>query len=602
MTQKNKNTAKRGKTVNLSSANNGIKILKSENLKILLFFIFSLSLVISYAYRYFYPLEQEVDYQHLTLTRGNGIKKLPTFSPDGKVVVFVQRNEGVFSDSIVLIEPILLTKSLLLDRVGYILDLAWSPNSKRIIYSQWQSIHNRECKINVIDLDDDYKVVSHQELLKCSDRSQVRLAWDSKSEKFYFNERESLDRPYSVFSYSLATNRKTQLMLPAQTENLMGNVYIIGNSSGSLLAIARDQKLGKTELSIFETKQDNVISTGHMLDDLDSMTWFGSENKLLVSAGDQLQIYDYQKHDFEVLMPKPPHSGSFHMNESENMLVYMTSQSNLDILSYDLSENPLKSKLKDLKPINITNQSSNEYTSSFANHSNTVAYLSDSSGKTQIWLRDINGEKKQVSDSPISLGISPLKWSPDDQFILFQHEGEVFRLVIVTKQIERLIDSSHKAFIANWDRTNDAIFYSSEKSGEWQIWHYNLLDRQHRQITKNGGYSASQHVNGDLYVSRLHEVGLWRLTIEDNYENAEKIIDDFDAANWMSWQLADDNIYYVSLSDGHAGIIRYHLSNGSKQKMFVLDSQMKPYFSINDNELLITKIMNSESSIELINY
>ena len=76
-------------------------------------------------------------------------------------------------------------------------------------------------------------------------------------------------------------------------------------------------------------------------------------------------------------------------------------------------------------------------------------------------------------------------------------------------------------------------------------------------------------------------------------------MDDFDATNW---QLTDDNIYYLSLNDDYVGIVGYNISNKSKQEVFDLNHQMKPYFAINKNQLLITKMENSESSIELLTY
>ena len=589
---------------NSPKSNGGLKILKSENLKILLFYVFSLSLVVSYAYRYFYPLEEEVNYQQLTLTNAKGILKLPNFSPDGKYVVYAQRKEGVLSDSIVMIDPNYLTKKLLIKEAGNILDLTWSPNSKSIVYSQWKSIHNRKCKISIINLDDDYNVVSNRELLECSDGSRVRLAWGTKNERIYFNERESFGELSSIFSYSLATNLKTQLALPAQIENQKRDYFIVGNSSGSHLAVIRFQSSNKTELSVFETEEDEVISTGHVLENIDSVTWFGGEQKLLLSSADQLKIYDYQKDHFEILAPRPSHSESFHVSESTNSLAYSSHQSNLHILSYDLPQNTeqVQPNLAKITSINISKQTSNEYMPSFANKSNTMAYLSDASGKSQIWLREQNGEIRQVSDSPVSLGLSPLKWSPDDLSILFQHQDEIFKLIIKTQKLERLIDSSHMPFIASWARSNNAIFYSSEKSGDWQIWRYDFSTDQHRQITSQGGYSANQHVSGDLYVSRLHEQGLWRLSIQDRYEKAEKIIDGFDAINYSSWKLKGDDIYYLSLTDDYVGIVGYNISNKSKQKVFNLDSQMKPYFAINENQLLITRTENSQSSIELLTY
>ena len=252
----------------------------------------------------------------------------------------------------------------------------------------------------------------------------------------------------------------------------------------------------------------------------------------------------------------------------------------------------------------LTDENSTEIVPSYANKTNSIAYLSDRNGDLQIWVRDEKGNDLQVSDSPVSLQITALKWSPDDLFILFQYENEIFFLELSSRKITRLIDLSHKPYRANWSTSGDGIFYSSKKSGKWQIWQYRFSDKKHAQITSQGGYSANQHTNGDLYVSRIHQPGIWKLSIDEEsasgFSTATKLFDAFESANWMSWQIVENEIYYFAANEKEKGLFAYELSSKTQRLVFPFDEKYLPYFSVKNDRVIFTILENGESSIEML--
>jgi len=564
--------------------------------KVILFSVLTAIIFISYIFETFFREPDKIHFNQSTLTHSPGVEKLARFSPDGKSVAYVKVEQKSAKEFIYIVDPVTQQTSRLTQEAKFILNLAWSPDSNTIIYSHWNNIHERQCEISLLKLNDKEQPIKSEQVLSCSDRSLVYLAWDGSGEKIFFNDRKSFDRPYSVYSYSLASKRISQLTLPEQKGNFRGDYFVVGNLVGSRIAVARYLGADKLRLMIYDTRNDELLATNLISENLSSITWFGSEEKLLSVIDKQLHLYEPSSNSFRPFYFIGKNSSSINTDVDAKRIVFTESNMDINLQSFDLSTGE--------KIADITTTTSNELMPSFANLSNSVAYLSNQSGTFQIWIKDANGKHQKNSDSPVSIGLTPLKWSPDDQFILFQHKDEVFTLNLATQKIERIIDIDQKPSVANWSVDGEAIFYSSEKSGEWQIWRYELAKDKHQQITSEGGYSANQHTNGDLYVSRIHQSGLWRLPLDDNsdtnFSSAEYLFEQFEGTNWLSWQLSGDNIYYFSAENSEKGVFEYNIITDTQRLIFPFTDKHLRYFSVKENEAIFTISEDADGSIEML--
>jgi len=563
--------------------------------KVILFFVLTGIIFISYIFETFFRTPDEVNFNQSTLTHSSGVEKLARFSPDGKSVAYVKVEQENGEEFIYIVDPITQRTSRLTQQAKFILNLAWSPDSNKIIYSHWDNIHERQCKISLLSLDDE-QPIKNEQILSCSDRSLVYLAWEQSGEKIFFNERKSFDRPYSIYSYSLVSKRKNQLTLPEQKGNFRGDYFVVGNSVGTRIAVARYLGTDKLRLMIYDAQNEELLASNLISKKISSITWFGSEDKLLSVIDKQLYLYEPSNNSFQPYYFIGKNSSSINTDANAKRIVFTESNIDINLQSFDLSTGD--------KLTNITTTTSNELMPSFANLSNSIAYLSNQSGKFQIWVKDGRREHKKISDSPVSIGLTPLKWSPDDRFILFQHKDEIFTLNVATQTIQRIIDINHKPSVANWSVDGSSIFYSTEKSGEWQIWQYDLAKDKHRQITREGGYSANQHTNGDLYVSRIHQSGLWKLPFDDNSEtnfsSAEYLFEQFEGTNWLSWQLSGDLIHYFSIENSEKGLFEYNIVTDTRRLVFPFSDKHLRYFSVKENKAILTISEDAEGSIEML--
>lgn len=232
----------------------------------------------------------------------------------------------------------------------------------------------------------------------------------------------------------------------------------------------------------------------------------------------------------------------------------------------------------------------------YANHSNKIAFLSNESNTTQIWLRAENGNISVISDSPISLEPTRLMWSPNDQKILFLHQNEIFSLNVSTGKLIRLVDINHQPNTASWSKSGKSVLYTSAKLGEMQIWQFDLDTKIHLQLTQNGAFTVRQSTQGSIFMTREEKMGLWELKRDNESERGfakEAKLKANIKIHQNYWQLSGDHIYYIAKTGKALSLFEYYFRDNSKRLILVLNKEMLPTFSIKNDQVIFAKKSNA---------
>ncbi|MBV1907790.1 MAG: winged helix-turn-helix domain-containing protein [Kangiellaceae bacterium] len=596
-----------------------------SSLKVAIFIVFTVSLLTRYVYQEFISNEIPAQYSQRVITTTSGVERLGKFSPDGRFMAYVGSISGsrIFN---------LFVKNLTDDSVVqitndefHIVDFSWSPNSKKIVLSRWNSIHDRRCAIDLLEFNRVTLSVKSQTIMNCSERAAVHLAWNGSSDMIFFNSRESYDKPYYIEAFSLLSKRTEQLTLPPQSGNYRGDYYVSGNTSGTMIAVIRYLGTYDMNLDIFETDSRQLIYNRQLSKGIDGLSWMG-QNRLLLRRGNNLYKYDFQTDKQEFFYAIGKNSGDIGSDANGRRVLFSTADTDINLVEYKLnlvtqSETARKDEISEeiLLKSNaklVEASSGVEIMPSYSNDFKQMAFLSNRSGKYQIWLLDAENKLSQLTQSPVSLSINALQWSPDKKLILIQHDDEIFTVETRSGTITRVIDRSHRIAVANWSFDGRAVFYSSEKSGQWQIWKYSFESGKHQQITQQGGYSAKQAKNGDLYLSRIHEPGLWLLKakrdptsdiLTSGFTTPKLLIERFSGTNWMGWRLTGSYIYYFGsvpnldvTSPLSYGVMKFNLKSEISEMMIPFKRNQLRYFDVSPTKVIITEHSKNEGSIQLL--
>jgi transcriptional activator of cad operon len=175
-----------------------------------------------------------------------------------------------------------------------------------------------------------------------------------------------------------------------------------------------------------------------------------------------------------------------------------------------------------------------------------LVFLSNRQGEQQIWRKVAGQSEQRLAKLPPPAEFVRMARSEDGAELVYSQQGAVYLLDINSGHTEQILDESAKAQVVNFGANNAQLIYSSNQSGDWQLWSFDRQSKRSRQLTTHGGYSG-YYWRGELWYSKYHQDGLYRL---DPRGQEQQMLSNFDKINWLNWQLLDGEVYFYQPDQG----------------------------------------------------
>lgn len=132
-----------------------------------------------------------------------------------------------------------------------------------------------------------------------------------------------------------------------------------------------------------------------------------------------------------------------------------------------------------------------------------------------------------------------------------------------------LTDEAGSHILPSWTRDGSAVYFTSNRSGRWEIWRRDLIGHAAGQITHDGGFNGFESVDAKwVYYAKPGKRGLWRAPTGGGAE--EQILTDIHPNLWGNWALAPQGIYYMREEPRGWTIALYDLATRTSQAVHTM--------------------------------
>jgi len=181
-----------------------------------------------------------------------------------------------------------------------------------------------------------------------------------------------------------------------------------------------------------------------------------------------------------------------------------------------------------------------------------VAFESTRSGSREIWVCDSDGSNpRRVTFFGGPEARRP-RWSPDGREIAFEARGGGRHCAIYVVSVKggrprRLITDAPDERAASWSKDGKWIYFSSDKTGDRQVWKVPPQGGHAVQVTKKSGDEAFESPDGKtLYYMKDFDVrGFCKVPVEGGEETLV-----LERLGWRflvyHWGLTDEGIYFYN--------------------------------------------------------
>ena len=177
-----------------------------------------------------------------------------------------------------------------------------------------------------------------------------------------------------------------------------------------------------------------------------------------------------------------------------------------------------------------------------------IAFMSGASGTGNTWRIDADGSNSmQLTSFSGELNGTP-RWSPDGKWIVFDRRpvdhAQIYVIDAEGRNMRAITDGAYDNNVPNWSRDGKSIYFSSNRTGQWQMWKHNLGSGVEAQITQHGGFSAFESYDGRyLYYAKFFTPGIWRMPVGGGEEQR---VTDQPAGYWGVWDVTETGLDFFN--------------------------------------------------------
>ncbi|QSX35677.1 winged helix-turn-helix domain-containing protein [Shewanella sedimentimangrovi] len=402
--------------------------------------------------------------------------------------------------------------------------------------SRFNNLHDRLCEIVSINI----KTAKITPIFDCSPRSIPVLAYNEELKQLYFNHRNDVNEPYSIYQYQIKTGRLQQLTRPSHKGNARGDYILALSPDKKTLAIYEYQLDSTSRLKFLDLQSEESHYAEVLFPHPSSLSWLNNE-QLVTVTDEGVQLYDRLTDSIRPLLTSPD-IGYASVDSNTHTFVFDRYQQIGNLYQYSIIQNQLTQKspatTADLFPIGP----------SYANQSQKLAFFTQKDGVITLKIVFDSNLQTIKFPEPIS-GFTNLSWSPDGNYFIAGINNGLYRYDLNIGQWETLVPNIKQIHYVHYANA-DTLLFSSEESGDWQIWALDLQSNILSQVSKYGGYSVQGNPDsGTLYLTKFNQPGLFSLDVNSGEEAL--LIEDAKITSWAQWQLRSNHLY-LATSEGIA--------------------------------------------------
>jgi Tol biopolymer transport system component/DNA-binding winged helix-turn-helix (wHTH) protein len=499
----------------------------------------------------------------------------PTFSPDGKQIAYFwdgeNRGRGDLYVQLVGGErPLRLTHT----STGYVCCADWSPDGRQIIFGRCDD--NGGGVFTVPALGGSERKLTD---VVCQFSYAGGPKWTADGKSLVLADRCTPDAPSGIVVFSLQTGEKRCLHSPPANED--GDVVPVLSPDQKTVAFLRGA------WGVYEI--DTVAFSGGNLRRLTNESVYWTDFTLMWSSDGRYIAFEFSR---DRMARVPVSGGPIEFNSvyprigtlspDGRRLAYVEPATTWRFapvvwrakLSNDGGKVISQSRV-------LVSATGGDDSAQLSPSEQQLVFHSLRSGTEQIWKSNADGsEPLQLTSFETGYPGIP-RWSPDEKWIAFEYRNAAQRVQIYLIDSEgrnlRCLSDDYRDGFPSWSRDGRAIYFTSNRSGNWQVWRREISTGKETQITQHGGVAAFESYDAKtLYYSKFDRGGLWKVPVGGGQELL--VTDSLHLGYWGHYAVTDNGLYLVDAdAKGGPALMYYNFQTRRLSPILTLEKNPVPW-------------------------
>jgi serine/threonine protein kinase len=289
------------------------------------------------------------------------------------------------------------------------------------------------------------------------------------------------------------------------------------------------------------------------------------------------------------------------VSRQANRLAYVVERSDINIWRIDL-QGPGR---KPASAVQFISSTKADHYPTYSMDGRRIAFISQRSGTYEIWVCDADGSNLSQLTALGGAGVPAPRWSPDGANIVFgvwtEAKKDIYVISASGGKPRRLIARPGQDEWPYWSRNGQWIYFTSSRSGRFEIWKMPSKGGDAVQLTRNGGDEAQESPDGKMiYYSKgwPNTRIVWRIPVEGGTE--VNVLDSVDTSS--GWTLGPEGIYFFTPPDKQArrDLQVYEFATGHIKKILTTEQDVGQVAAVSPDGRTILCVQGYEADSDLM--
>jgi len=505
-----------------------------------------------------------------------GREWLPEYSSNNQWVTFLHFDKVTKRFQIMLKGDQQTVVSSIFSTEKVISDYFWLPDQNRLLVATFDG---EQCSIEQFELLKPFRtLVKTPFTVFCGLQPTRAISWSQIDKKLYWLEdngelhRQKLNTqqlPFTIENFSVEE----------QVHSVLNAYHLSLSSNGKYLALLKHYQEERSEIQVYdiENNQLETIFKSHSF--IHSLSWDNFNQQLIFVENNAIKILTLNGKVSIAGFNSENDIYNLYYSTQKSELLYATSNAKYQIThltkqtngSFEERSPQWRSQMNERNPV-------------YSHDGKSIAYISQSGGQYGISIKADDKIIEPIKLQDLDLSQTLIRWSPDDQQLLFHSKNSLYIYSLATKKYKQITDDKIYADVVAWSyRDPTSIYFRSDLDGQMNIWLLSLKSGETKKLTVNGGFSGNESQDGKyFYYTKEHEDGLWRhnLTTKEDV----LLLRSFSRENHLSWYLVEQGVYYLYSQDQVPSIYYYAFDGKHEQLIWRFNPWLHGGFTISPDE------------------
>jgi Tol biopolymer transport system component/DNA-binding winged helix-turn-helix (wHTH) protein len=523
------------------------------------------------------------------LTMLDGLEEYPAFSRDGRWLAFTWEREERPSQILArdMTHPDAPLRQLSVGSDSEVRPV-WSPDAARIALAKVTS--SGECTVLIRDI----STYQEHAVAPCFyERLHQIFDWSPDGSTLAIARQVGVADSVAIYLHSAQGGPGRQLTLPQQGAQ---DSQIAWSHDGKTLAfVRRVAEAGELYITDLAGHERRLTSDGA---GIYGLTWLPGDTELafssmrdgnfaiwrIATAGGAPRLYSRIEWPFN-MTAIPNTIGAIAVSQHKSL-------EHLEIR-----------RLSDGELLNDLRSGGRDLFAQWSADNNRLLFISTRGGRYEPWTSDTDGNNARKLNIPQGSPGLPA-WSPSDYryAIAWRPAGRSHDQIYIGDaagdNLRQVATDEHDYQNVAWEPGGRSLIASSNRSGTWELWRYQIENGTFEQLTHEGG-EYGQLVGTALFHSRHGMPGLWKLRVGEH--KPELVMDALAVDDWGNWRIANEALYYIARTAEHDQLRQRDLTNGKESVLLSMPSNsIRPYKSMSlstDGRVVLTILGRRQAEI-----